>query len=124
MKTRAAVSLALLLLVTACAGIKARTHALWPIVSSTWPAVREDCVLGLRGVSPSPSVASTMNQIEGAVRADDFELLRGLNWFMLEPLATEGVAVRVESGEISEGVAGSFRERNRQFSEAMRELTR
>ena len=113
----------LLLLVTACAGVKAREHILWPSVKSTWPPVKEDIELGLQGSSASPSVMQAMNQIEGAVRADDYTLLKGANYFVLEPLARSGVRERVTRG-MSEGVAASLDERNTQFSAAMTELTK
>lgn len=121
-----AVSLALLLTLVAagCAGVKAREHALWPTVASTWPAIHEDIQVGMEGVSASPAVSSAINQVDGAVRANDYTLLVGVNWFTLEPIAKRGVQVRVDSNEISEGVAVSFLERIRVFTEAMQELTR
>ena len=119
-----AVLTASLLLLSACAGAAARTHVLWPAVVSTWPAVNESIQRGLDGQSPSTDVAAAVNQIEGAVRADDYQLLTGLRWFLLEPIAWRGVELRVQAGEISEGVSVSLMERINKFSQALQELIR
>lgn len=120
MKRQHALSLVALLFVTACTGIKVREEALWPFMVSAWPAVHED--IKLAG-EPSPAVASAINQIVGAVRANDYALIRGVDWFIVEQSARRGIQVRVEGG-MSEGVAASFRERLKNFSEAIQELIR
>ncbi len=143
MKTHVSIGL-LLLLATACAGSRAREHALWPQVASTWPAVRESIMVALGEVGrednvcpdcghtwprtsfPPPQVHSKTNavisKIDAAVAADDHELLRGVEWSFVEPIARWGVQVRVDRGEISEGVAVSLFERIAVFSEAIQEL--
>jgi len=123
MRSRAASFAVVLLVLAACAGSRAREHALWPQVASTWPAVHESVVTGLDGAPPPPAAAAAIDQIEGAVQADDYQLLQGVDWSMVEPLARLGVQVRVDRGEVSEGVSASLLERIDRFSEAMQELT-
>ncbi len=116
-------SVVVLLLALSCAGLRAREHALWPQVASTWPAVHESIVVGLEGGAPSTLAAAAINQVEGAVRADDYRLLRGVDWTTIDFLARRGVQVRVDSGDASEGLSVSLLERIIKFSEAMQELT-
>lgn len=115
-------SLITVLLLVSCAGVKTRESMLWPIVTRIWPVVKADCVLGLKGERPSIEVTATIAQIEVAIRQNDYKLIHGVHWFVLEALAKVGVNERVRKGEISEGVAVSLRMRNKKFSEAMREL--
>jgi hypothetical protein len=112
----------LLLAASCCLGEQAREDLLWPVVRDTWPAVKEDVELGA-GTTPAANVVGAMNQIDGAVRADDRKLLAGVAWFLLEPLASAGVRERINRG-MSEGVAASLTERNKQFAAALQELTK
>lgn len=116
-------AIAVALFLSACLGTATRADVLWPLVSSTWPAISSNVEAGLKGREPTPAEAAALNQVEGAVRADDHALLRGVNWPALESLARRGVRVRVQGGEVSEGVSASLLERIKKFSEAMKELT-
>ena len=123
MRTRTILPVGLLLLLTVCAGNKARELALWPTVAGTWPAVKADIERGIAG-GPPTTVVAAIGQVDAAVCADDYSLLHGLDWSLLEPLARAGVQALVDRSEISEGVAVSLLERISRFSEAMEELIR
>lgn len=124
MRARIAPVSLVLLLALACAGSRAREHALWPTIASTWPAVHEAVVVGLDGATPSPAAMAAIAQVEAAVQADDYRLLQDTDWPAVEPLARLGVQVRVDRGEVSEGVSVSLLERIDRFTEAMQELTK
>lgn len=111
------------LFLAACAGTKARQHVLWPQVKATWPAVMEDIDKSTGGVGLSRSAASSIDQIEKSIESDDHTQLLGLNWVVLEKLASLGVQARVEGG-LSPGVASSLSERNKNFWDSVKELTK
>ena len=115
-------ALVIVLLLVSCAGVSARENLLWPIVTKIWPVVKADCELGLKGKQPSTEITATIAQIEAAIRQDNYKLIHGAHWPVLEALAEIGVNERVRNLEISEGVAVSLRMRNKKFSEAMQEL--
>lgn len=112
-----------LLLLPACAGNRARDHALWPTIVSTWPAVRAEIERGAESPMPATMMVATQ-QIDDAVSADDWKQLSGVRWDLLEPVALQGIEARVNAGEVSEGVATSLRERVAQFSDAIQEFQR
>ena len=107
-----------------CVGTMAREHALWPRVSATWQAVLKNIEGGLEGTTPTPAVASAIAQVGAAVEANDYRLLRGLQWSPLRILAVRGVRARVDRNEISDGVSTSLLMRIAKFSEALQELVR
>lgn len=121
---RKAVPFLLFFVLAACAGTTARTHVLWPATKAAWPAVKSDIQLALEGKQIPAEVTAAINQIDGAVAADSYELLKGVAWFALEPLAAAGIARRVDRGDISQGVGESFRARLSEFNKAMSELAR
>ncbi len=101
-------------------GDAAREHALWPFVVRAWSDVKADVELGL-AANPSQEAEAAVQQVDAAVEGDDYELLEGVNWAILAPLAVAGVRARVAAG-MSEGVAASLDNHNATFAIAIREL--
>lgn len=114
----------ILLLASACAGILARDHVLFPAVQRAWPAVKEDYMLGARLSQPTQIAAATVAQIDQAVATGDYRLLAGVQWSLLDPICRAGVQARITEGEISAGVAGSYHQRLDQFGQAVETLTK
>ena len=113
----------LLLALASCTGAKARQNVLWPQVTRTWPTVKKDVDRGAKTGSVLAAVTAS-EQLDDAVRADDYKRLKGIDVGALEAAAAKGVAARIKAKEISPGVGESFRERNSKFAEAIKELTR
>jgi hypothetical protein len=110
--------------VSSCAGTRAREEVLLPILAAVWPAVSADVD---SGVALLPVADREVPRLEmktmmlGLVSRDIDEVL-AVNWPMLLDLGLRGIKEREISFEIGPGVADSFRERLRMFSEAWHKL--
>lgn len=102
---------ALLLLAAACAGLAARDHVLLPALQDAWPSVAREIDAG----HPDAATVAIKDQADGALKAGDKIRIGAVSWPILRTAAEAGVAEMVRAGTVSPGVAGSLRERDRQF---------
>ena len=117
----------LMLALAACSGLSARQEALLPAMRLAWQGVETDVRAGIEESVLAQRVTPT---VADAQRADVAKLGDGLTagnpatvatvaWAPLAESANFGLDKRVERNEISTGVAGSLRERLRNFGEGL-----
>ena len=97
-----------------CAGQQAREHVLLPAMKQAWPGIKADAKRG-------GAEERVLKQFESALLQGD-RLAVSARWPGIATSAQEGIDVRVEAGEISEGVAKSLRERVRKFGNAVQSM--
>lgn len=110
-----------LLLLAACAGNKARQEALFPAVQMVWPNVKADIQRGIdvAGLADDTVLLGQIEQIDNAVDNDNYFLLYGVAWSVLEPYGQAGIADRVATGEVHPLVADSLKERLKNFGASL-----
>ena len=114
-KTKAMLSTIFLIALTCCAGPAARQNLLWPAVKEAWPGVKLNVLSAPSSVDAMPQVRA----VDRAVDLDDTTQLAGLDFSIFGRVGSEGIDARVTSRQISQGVAGSLRERLRRFVESL-----
>lgn len=114
--TRAAATL-LLLLVTACAGTKARENMLVPAMQVAWPRIEAVAML-----AATEAEAPVVVAFGAAVVSGDPERIAALPFEPVRVLALQGVAARLADGTLGQFGAGSYRESIRLFNEAWLKL--
>jgi hypothetical protein len=110
-------TIGVLALLVACTGLTARQKVLLPAMQSAWPAVKADLERGV------PVRTDDIAAFDVALTAGDVAAIRLVPWQLLDESAQAGIAVRVTAGTITEGVAGSLRERLKNFREAVLAFT-
>ena len=98
-----------------------------PAAAQVWPAVKADTERGIMVAAEAEEISGDeaarqqgfVNELDTAFANKDLEALERVDWMELAPYAEKGIQDRVNSGEISEGVAVSFRQRILQFSHMM-----
>lgn len=117
----------LMIALAACSGLSARQEALLPAMQLAWQGVEPDVRAGIDESELAQRVTPTA---AAALRADAGKLGEGIAsgnpatiaavaWAPLAESANFGLDKRVERNEISTGVAGSLRERLRNFGEGL-----
>lgn len=108
---------------TGCAGLNARQKVLLPTLQMTWEPIREAASRGAGLLPPEsiPVAADTLGAFERALTAGTSEGIAHVysSWVSIRAWAEAGIEDRVTAGEISAGVAGSLKERVRQFHDAL-----
>lgn len=123
-------ALASVLLLAACAGVRARDDALLPIAKNVYQNVRTDISRGIAdAVEDDDLTAGAAAHVE--VLADRLgeildsgnrSLLASFPWPTLEAYAVRGVQDMIDDGEVSEGVAIVLLQRIVNFREVLAEL--
>lgn len=119
----AAVNLALVL--SYCAGMKARENVLVPAMKMAWVGISSDidASISLLTVDAASIVRSKQKLMADVLDAGDIPRILMLDWRILHGAALIGIILRLKRGEIGPGVAASLRERLRMFTRALEELT-
>ena len=106
-----------------CLSSKTKEKVMMPAITQAWPAVRADIERGLDVSITDPSEIDRLNEqiqiLDTSFKNNDLDTLQGVKWMELAPYAEKGIQDRIQQGEISEGVAASFRERILRFSHVM-----
>lgn len=102
-----------IVLFVACSGITARQKTLLPAMQIAWPGVKQDLQRGL------PPLTEQIDLLDSGVQSGDPAILVRVEWARLADSGGAGITARVDSGEISIGVAASLRERLRNFGESL-----
>jgi predicted aspartyl protease len=128
MKQRlASVAVLGLLLIAACAGVKARETVLMPVMAQAWSTVLSLHVEvaattnALEGVDPE-LLRSKSAAMQAALNSGDRYSVVAADWALLRPAALAGVQARVTANEIGAGVGMSIVETVRQFDVRMTQL--
>lgn len=116
-----------ILLIAACAGVKARETVLMPAMAQAWSTplmkqVEAAAVAGLpEGVDPA-AVREKAAAMQIALDSGDRYAVNSGDWAMLRSAALAGIQARVKAGEIGPGVGLSLVETVRQFDQRMTQL--
>lgn len=110
-----------------CSGLSARQEALLPALRLAWPSVEadvrtgiEESVLALRLVPPAAEdQRASVSRLADALAAGNPAAVASVAWAPLAESAEFGITRRIARNEISTGVAGSLRERLRNFGEGL-----
>lgn len=106
------------LLLTSCLATRVENKTLLPAVQSAWPGVRDDIQM-----DPVEAVsAATIQSASLAIAEGDKTGIRAIFWAPMDAAASDGIAFRLSSGQISPGVAVSLIERLVKFRAAILEL--
>ena len=128
-RTRMLAALTLLAL-SACAGVKARDHALLPVAKMVYVNVRADIDRGIADAvedndmtaSAAASATALADQLGSVLDSGDRSQLAGFPWPALEAMAVRGVQDMIDDGEVSEGVATVLLQRIANFRDVLAEL--
>lgn len=118
----------LLLVAAACSGLSARQEALLPAMMLAWTGVEADVS---RGVEESLTAARldaaaaeaqrlAVSSMTTALQAGNAAGVAKIAWTPLAESAEFGLTQRIDRGELSTGVAGSLRERLKNFGDSLR----
>jgi O-acetyl-ADP-ribose deacetylase (regulator of RNase III) len=128
LRTLQNVCLALVALtMAACSGLSAREHALLPAMRLAWQGVSADVSRGVEEsalasrIEPNAAVAQreAVGKMTSALASGSPVAVAAVSWAPLAESAEFGLQRRVALGEISTGVAGSLRERVRNFGDSL-----
>jgi len=123
MRTRVFFTILSILLICACAGVRARESVLLPAMRAAWEGISADVGAGIVDLAASGTPASTESlraaaDVARALQAGDVAQVAAARWDIVEPIAQRGIDARLAKHEIGPGVAASLRERVRKFTEA------
>ena len=124
-RARAFCAGAVLLLLVACAGLKARRHVLVPAMNMAWAGISSDIDVGISGltVDAASGVRVQQQRMAAALTAGDITGILLVDWPALRKIAHQGIDLRRwKHGQIGPGVAESLRERLRMFTRALLKL--
>lgn len=107
----------LVLLLTACAGTKARSEVLLPAIRTAWESVRVGVEREV-AAQHHPTGATELAKADEALDAGVAARVVAVDWLLLEQLADADIERRTAAGEVSAGVAVSLRERITQLNAA------
>lgn len=110
---RSLMTMAVVLVMTACAGTKAREEALMPAMELAWQGILPDVERVATGEVLEQAAALTV-----VLEERDIHGLAAIDVPLLIVWADRGISERLEAGEIGPGVAASLRERLSKFTEA------
>lgn len=99
------------LILTACAGVKARENVLMPAMSQAYSTSIQPMVqrgAELPGVDSSAVEAADVAMVE-ALDSGERERVAAVDWSLLRAAAEGDVSARLQAGEIGPGVAASLR---------------
>lgn len=129
MRNRSNVAALLLgvLLLAACAGVKARETVLMPAMAQAWSTVLAKHVEAAAAAGqPEGSNPATVREqaaaMQAALDSGDRYAVFSVDWATLRVAALAGVQVRVSANEIGPGVGLSIVETVRQFDQRMTQL--
>lgn len=113
-----------------CVSNPAEEKILLPAMRLAWTEVQKNVQTGidaqLRDGAITEEGAVSLRDLTGslniALSKGDLEAIAASPWEVLEPVAQEGITELVRSGQASEGVAVSLRERLKNFTEAIQEV--
>jgi len=110
----------------ACAGVAARQDSLLPLAQKMYFDVRPEIVRGIAATGatsrPTDSAEAQMQALDAALEKGDRKAIGLVNWPILDLTARVGIAAQVRANEITEGVAGSLRERLSNFGLVLAKL--
>ena len=129
MRTKVGLAFLAALVLTACAGLRAREHVLLPILRLAWAGVAQDIEAGLanavaKGDLDEPIAAAVRAQVDRmghALEAGDLKAVLAVDWRSLT-MALRGIRSRLAAGDIGPSVASSLAERLMQFNAAWTRL--
>lgn len=120
---------AVLALLPACVGQKHKDDVLFPSIALAWPGVQDDLELGIEtGPLSAEEKAALSSRVEALDGAIDQRSVKGTRagWLgvtgeslPLRPWAERGIQARIDSGEVTSGVASSLTERVERFDAAV-----
>lgn len=132
MKTRSPLALAMISLVlVACTGIKAREHVLMPAMSKAWSVVIARHVevgvahrldAGAINVDQAEATRRESVLMQDVLDSGDRTRVITVDWPGLRRAAKDGIARRIDTGEIGPGVGMTFVETIERFDEDMTKL--
>ena len=132
-RTRARLSLLLLLAVAACVGTKAREKVLMPAVAGAWKGVRSDIDKGIADAKEAGDLTEPVEAVlqvqldnfDKSIEAEDRVALGALRpaWPSFRKYAERGITRRIKDGEIGVGVSQSLLLRLAEFEDAFTKLT-
>lgn len=121
---RFALGLAAIVMLAGCAGMKAREHVLLPAMKMAWVGISSDIDVGLATLTVDAAAQVRVEQSHMALFLDagDIDGILMVDWRRLRQTAEAGITLRVQRGEIGQGVARSLLERLVMFTRALLEL--
>ena len=111
--TRVAATMLLALLVSACAGTRARENALIPAMQVSWPRIEALALL-----AAEEEEAVVVRDFGAAIVSGDPLRIVALPFEPVRILALQGIQGRLTDGTLGPFGAGSYRENVRLFNEA------
>lgn len=106
-----------------CLSSATKEKVMMPSIVQVWPAVKADIERGLEvsiiDTSELDRLTGQIQILDTSFKNNDLDTLQEVEWMDLAPYAEKGIQDRIQQGEISEGVAVSFRERILRFSHVM-----
>ena len=115
--TRAATTLLRALLLSACAGTKARENVLVPAMQVAWPRIEAVAML-----AATEAEAPVIARFGAAVVSGDPMRIAALPFEPVRVLALQGIAARLADGTLGQFGAASYRESVRLFNESWLKL--
>lgn len=107
----------------ACAGARAREHALLPALVEVWPRIRE----GMAREAAAQGRAEASGVVEAAdvaLRSGDLSAIAAVPWPLLDELALADVQRRAAAGQLGPDVVPILRGRLEQFAAQRTKLLR
>ncbi len=114
----------LTLVLSCCAGLKAREHVLIPAMEMAWAGITTDIGAGMSAltVDGAAVVREECERMGVALATGDIQGILMVDWARLRGVAEIGISLRLARKEIGPGVYESLKERLRVFSEALKKL--
>lgn len=98
----------------ACAGARAREHALLPALVEVWPRIREG-IEREAGVQGSADAAAAIAAADAALQSGDLAAIAAVPWPLLDELALSDLQRRAAAGQLGPDVVPILRGRMQQF---------
>ena len=113
--TRAATTLLLAFVLSACAGTRARTSVLVPAMQQAWPRIEALALLGAQDVT-------AVERFGAALSTGDMDVIASVPFEPVRLFALQGIQIRLMDGTLGPIGAGSYRENVRLFNESYLKL--